>query len=84
MRFRVYRDQGRQRRVNLLQQANGTEEIDFGPFYRRNKMANQLGKRFKCEVCGSEVLCTKAGAGTVVCDGKEMELQKPKALPSSD
>ncbi|MGD0854602.1 MAG: desulforedoxin [Dehalococcoidia bacterium] len=47
-------------------------------------MANQLGKRFKCEVCGTEVLCTKAGAGMVVCDGKEMELQKPKALPSSD
>jgi hypothetical protein len=47
-------------------------------------MANQLGKRFKCEVCGTEVLCTKAGAGAVTCDGKEMELQKPKALPSSD
>jgi hypothetical protein len=47
-------------------------------------MSNQLGKRFKCEVCGSEVLCTRAGEGTVTCDGKEMELQKPKALPSSD
>jgi desulfoferrodoxin-like iron-binding protein len=47
-------------------------------------MANQLGKRFKCEACGSEVLCTKAGEGSVVCCGKEMELQKPKALPSSD
>ena len=47
-------------------------------------MANQLGKRFKCEVCGSEALCTKAGGGSVACCGKEMELQKPKALPSSD
>ena len=47
-------------------------------------MANQLGKRFKCESCGSEVLCTKAGEGSVQCCGKDMELQKPKALPSSD
>lgn len=47
-------------------------------------MANQLGKRFKCEVCGTEVMCTKAGPGTITCDGKEMALQQPKALPSSD
>jgi hypothetical protein len=47
-------------------------------------MANQLGKRFKCEVCGTEILCTKAGTGTVACDGKAMELQVPKPLPSSD
>ena len=47
-------------------------------------MANQLGKRFKCEVCGTEVLCTKAGSGTVMCEGKEMEPKEPKALPSSD
>jgi len=47
-------------------------------------MANQLGKRFKCETCGTEVLCTKAGVGAITCCDKEMELQKPKALPSSD
>lgn len=47
-------------------------------------MANLLGKRFKCEVCGTEVLCTKAGEGTVTCCGKEMVMQKPKPLPSSD
>jgi desulfoferrodoxin-like iron-binding protein len=47
-------------------------------------MANQLGKRFKCEVCGTEVLCTKAGDGTIMCCGKEMTLQQPRPLPSSD
>jgi hypothetical protein len=47
-------------------------------------MANQLGKRYKCAVCGTEVLCTKAGEGSTTCCSKEMELQKPKALPSSD
>jgi desulfoferrodoxin-like iron-binding protein len=69
----------------MLRPAHGTEKvIEKFTFYRRDNMANQLGKRFKCEACGSEVLCTKAGEGAVVCCGKEMELQKPKALPSSD
>jgi len=44
----------------------------------------QLGKRFRCEVCGTTVLCTKAGAGTPQCCDKEMQPQDPKPLPSSD
>ena len=47
-------------------------------------MANQLGKRFTCEDCGSEVLCTKAGTGAVTCCGKEMQLKDAKPLPSAD
>ncbi|MFC1945944.1 hypothetical protein ACFLW1_01950 [Chloroflexota bacterium] len=47
-------------------------------------MASQLGKRYKCQVCGTEALCTKAGEGTLTCDEQEMELQQPKAIPSSD
>lgn len=45
---------------------------------------NQLGKRSKCLVCGTEVLCTKAAEGTVTCCSQEMELQEPRPLPSSD
>ncbi len=47
-------------------------------------MANQLGKRFVCQVCGTETLCTKAGDGTVECCGKPMEIKQPKPLPSAD
>ena len=47
-------------------------------------MSNQLGKRFQCETCGTEVLCIKAGAGGIVCCGKAMELMQPKVLPSAD
>lgn len=47
-------------------------------------MANQLGKRFFCEVCGTETLCTKAGAGAVECCGKEMQMKEPQPLPSAD
>ena len=47
-------------------------------------MPNQLGKRFTCEVCGSQVLITKAGSGAVWCCEHEMKMQSPKPLPSSD
>lgn len=45
---------------------------------------SQLGRRYQCTVCGTVVLCTKAGEGAVLCDGEEMTLQQPKKLPSSD
>jgi desulfoferrodoxin-like iron-binding protein len=45
---------------------------------------SQLVKRYRCQVCGTEILCTKAGEGSVVCCHKEMEVQEPKPLPSSD
>jgi len=47
-------------------------------------MASQLGKRYKCSICGSEALCTKAGDGPLTCDGKEMQVQEAKPIPSSD
>lgn len=47
-------------------------------------MANQLGKRFLCENCKTEVLCTKPGTGSVECCGKPMTLQAPKPLASAD
>lgn len=45
---------------------------------------NNLGKRYKCAVCGTEVLCTKAGTGVVICCGEEMKVQEPRPVPSSD
>jgi len=47
-------------------------------------MANQLGKRYRCPVCGMEVLCTKAGDGAVTCHDQEMQVQEPRPIPSSD
>jgi hypothetical protein len=47
-------------------------------------MANQLGKRYKCAACGTEVLCTKGSGATVNCCDKPMEIQEPKPVPSSD
>jgi len=48
------------------------------------RVMSQLGKRYRCSVCGTEILCTKAGEGVAVCCDKDMEVQEPKPLPSSD
>lgn len=45
---------------------------------------SSLGKRYKCSVCGTEILCTKAAKGDPVCCDKQLEIQEPKPLPSSD
>ena len=45
---------------------------------------NQVGKRFKCATCGSEVLVTKAGEGELHCCSGPMELVKPKQTASAD
>jgi hypothetical protein len=44
----------------------------------------QMGKRYAEETSGIEVLCTKAGAGTLTLDGTPIELKGAKPLPSSD
>lgn len=43
----------------------------------------QVGKRFEHE-SGLELLCTKAGAGTLAVDGQVIPLKESKPLPSSD
>ncbi|MBI4284903.1 MAG: desulforedoxin [Chloroflexi bacterium] len=45
---------------------------------------SQLGKRYRCEICGTEALCTRAGEGMPSCCDKPMVIQEPKPLPSSD
>jgi hypothetical protein len=47
-------------------------------------MANELGKRYECEVCGTTLLCTKAGDGEIECHDRPMQIQSPRKLPSSD
>lgn len=45
---------------------------------------SQLGKRYRCVTCATEILCTKPGEGAPHCCGQAMELQQPKPLASSD
>lgn len=47
-------------------------------------MAVQLGKRFKDEDTGIELLVIKPGACALSISGREMKLVEPKVLPSAD
>jgi|WetSurMetagenome_2_1015567.scaffolds.fasta_scaffold32524_4 hypothetical protein len=69
----------RQRCREMLWAADGTKKVKI-----EEAIMSQLGKRYKCEVCGTEILCTKAGEGKLECCEKEMKVQEPKPLPSSD
>ena len=37
-----------------------------------------VNEKYKCNICGNEVIVTKVGGGTLVCCGEEMELVEPK------
>ena len=39
-------------------------------------MANQLGKIYRCEACGTQVIVTKGGDGAIRCCGQAMEQKK--------
>ena len=44
----------------------------------------QLGKRYADEDAGIEVLCTKAGKGSLALNGAPLGLKQAKPLPASD
>jgi len=44
----------------------------------------QLGKRYAEEDAGLELLCTKAGKGTLTFNGGPLGLKQAKPLPASD
>ena len=33
----------------------------------------EAGEKYVCNICGNEVMVTKAGGGTLVCCGQDME-----------
>jgi desulfoferrodoxin-like iron-binding protein len=37
------------------------------------KVANETGKRYMCEKCGSEFIVTRAGNGSINCCGQPMK-----------
>ena len=47
-------------------------------------MALQIGKRYRCETCGTEALVTKPSTGELNCCSAPMELVQPKQVASSD
>ena len=45
---------------------------------------SQIGKRYVDEADTIQVLCTKAGSGTLALDGTPLVIQAAKPLPASD
>lgn len=43
-----------------------------------------IGKRYSDVNNGLEVLCTREGAGPMMCDGRPLTVNAPRPLPSSD
>lgn len=40
----------------------------------------EIGEKYRCNVCGNEVIVTKVGGGILVCCGEEMELIEANKL----
>lgn len=43
-----------------------------------------LGRRYRCLVCGTEILAVKSGTGRAMCCDQIMVLLEPRPMPSSD
>jgi desulfoferrodoxin-like iron-binding protein len=39
----------------------------------RMNMATKVGQKYKCNICGNEVVVTNAGEGELVCCGQPMD-----------
>lgn len=39
-------------------------------------MANQVGKRYQCTKCNTEMIVTKGGTGSLGCCGQPMQLKQ--------
>jgi hypothetical protein len=48
------------------------------------ELGTVLGKRYGDAESGLELLCTRAGAGVLAADGREMRVLSARALPASD
>jgi desulfoferrodoxin-like iron-binding protein len=40
----------------------------------KSMSVEKTGEKYRCNICGNEVVVTKAGGGTLVCCGEDMEL----------
>lgn len=63
---------------------DSTEERDVSRLDPNLADGTLLGKRYVDADSGAELLCTKAGRGTLAIDGRPLSIKDPKPLPTSD
>lgn len=61
-----------------------TEKPATAPAPSSSPEGAQIGKRYADDDLGIELLCTKAGAGTLAVNGTPIGLREAKPLPASD
>lgn len=65
----------------MLWQADGAQAVARDD---EGEHVLKVGKRYRCEGCGSEVLVTKATDTVLGCCSAEMQLLEPKKTASAD
>jgi hypothetical protein len=68
----------------LIDDAPLTDEQPDAATPTQEGPAIELGKRYVDDATGIELLCARAGTGTLSCNGHVMVLRSAKPLPSSD
>ena len=44
-----------------------------------------VGEKYRCNICGNEVVVTEVGGGTLVCCGEDMEkIEQPDNEPAAN
>ncbi len=68
----------RKLQINFISSVSCRNSETFN-YYKQEiikSMANQVGKRYICTVCGAEFIVTRGGDGELHCCGKKMEIKK--------
>jgi hypothetical protein len=68
--------------VAVLPQADAG--VPGGDIHPEHASGVLIGKRYTDETSGIEVLCAKAGKGSLAYDGRPLSLKEAKPLPASD
>jgi hypothetical protein len=65
----------------MVADKTATERVAADPDWQAG---TALGKRYADDEVGIELLCTKAGQGTLAVNGTALRLKEAKPLPASD
>ena len=60
-------------RDSALHYPLGAECAQTDPREEEDSVANQVGKRYQCTKCGTEMIVTKGGDGAIGCCGEPMQ-----------
>lgn len=61
------------RRAGLLRNSRANSSLRSINQGGKEMAVEQVGEKYRCNICGNEVTVTKVGGGALVCCGEEME-----------